>query len=494
MSRTPVSPLAVAWLFICLSGTEPANADTTKSEPAASLMRSDSSPEHAHSRQFFDRGVHLYRRGDVQGALAEFQAAYRVHPNYAALENVALCQKALFRYKESKATLESLLASHAHELTAADRATVDATIRDLATHIGSIKISVTPATAEISLDDSDLPNLELAGLIELDVGEHHLHVEAEGYEPANRLLSIADGANAPVGVALVPTHGFLTVLAPDEHSAIAVDGHAVAFESYRGVVLPGRHVIQVYRTGFEPYEAIVELEAGQSVTIRGKLGEPIEDDDAPIKEFQAGRPPRQLRGWYGLLDFSVLNWVGAPEFIDASGHGHLGYGYGLHAGYRLFTPIGIEAVISATHHDVIGTCEADAPLCDLQSATPTTNPNYQLDTRRAGGAMRLMSGGENIRFTSSIGIGAVLHDLHIFSKQPKGVDAYFALEAGAQVNLDHVLVELVGVGWFESASSITARDSAGQKYAPYLNGNGIQMFGLSLRVGWSEWTPRDARR
>lgn len=481
--------LAVAWLFLCLLGTEPAIADTTKVEPAGSLTQSDKSPEHAQGRLFFDRGVHLYRKGDVQGALAEFQAAYRIHPNYAALENVALCQKALFRYKESKATLESLLARHAHELTAADRATVDTTINDLATHIGSLKLGVTPATADISLDGADLPSLELARPIDLDVGEHHLHVEAEGYEPANRLLSVADGANAPVSIALVPTHGFLTVLAPDAHSAIAVDGHAVAFESYRGVVLPGRHVIQVYRTGFEPYEAIVELEAGQSVTIRGKLGEPIEDDDAPTKEPQAEHPPRQLRGWYGLLDFSVLNWVGAPEFVDANGHGHLGYGYGLHAGYRLFTPIGIEAVISATHHDVAGTCEPYATICD-----PLSTPKYQLDTRRAGGAMRFMSGGEKIRFTSSVGIGAVSHDLHIFRMQPKGFDAYFALEAGAQVNIDHVLVELVGVGWFESASSITARDSAGQQYAPYLNGNGIQMFGLSLRVGWSEWTPRDARR
>jgi len=490
MSRTPVPQLAVAWLFLCLSGTEPAIADTTKVEPAGSLTQSDP-PEHARSRQFFDRGVRLYRSGDVQGALAEFQAAYRIHPNYAALENVALCQKALFRYKESKATLDSLLANHAHELTATDRATVDATIRDLATHIGSLKLSVTPTTAEISLDGADLPALELTQPIDLDVGEHHLHADAEGYEPANRLLSVADGANAPVSVALVPTHGFLTVLAPDAHSAIAVDGRAVAFESYRGVVLPGRHVIQVYRAGFEPYEAIVELDAGQSVTIRGKLGEPITDDDSLVKEPHAEQPPRQLRGWYGLLDFSVLNWVGAPESIDATGYNHLGYGYGLHAGYRLFTPIGIEAVIAATHHDVTGTCEAYASLCNPNS---NPNPKYQLDTQRAGGAMRLMSGGENIRFTSSVGIGAVSHDLHIFSIQPKGFDAYFALEAGAQVNIDHVLVELVGVGWFESASSIKARDPTGQQYAPYVNGNGIQMFGLSLRVGWSEWTPRDAKR
>lgn len=106
--------------------------------------------------------------------------------------------------------------------------------------------------------------------------------------------------------------------------------------------------------------------------------------------------------------------------------------------------------------------------------------------------MRLMSGGEKLRFTSSVGIGAVSHDLRVFRMQAKGFDAYFALEAGAQLNVHHLLLELVGFGWFESASSVKSRDAAGE-YTPYLNGNGIQMFGLSLRAGWSEWTPQDKR-
>jgi hypothetical protein len=493
MSR-PVPQLARATFFLCLAGTESAWAEAPNpAHVPAATQPVDTSPEHAQGRQFFDRGVNLYRKGDVPGALAEFQAAYRIHPNYAALENIALCQKGLFRYKEAKATLELLLSRHAYELSAAGHKTVDAAIQQLSTHIGALTLSVSPSTADVSLDDSDVPAIELAHAIELDVGEHRLHVQAEGYAPSDRVLSIAHGLNAPVSIALVPTHGFLTVTAPDARAAIAVDGRAVAFESYTGVVLPGRHVVQVYRSGFEPYEAIVELQAGQSVTVHGKLGEPTSDnDELPLSPpGRLDRPARQLRGWYGLLDFSLLNWVGAPEFIDPNGHKHLGYAYGLHAGYRLFTPIGIEAVIGASHHEVTGTCETTAWIC---ADSPVRNPEYQLDSRRAGGALRLMSGGESIRFTSSVGIGAVSHDLRIVSLQPKGFDAYFALEAGAQVNIDHVLLELVGFGWFESASSIKAHDAARNlDYRPYVNGNGIQMFGLSVRAGWSEWTPRDAR-
>lgn len=445
---------------------------------------SDEREAHERSRVFFDRGVRLYRDGNVQAALAEFQVAYEIHPNSAALQNVALCQKALFHYGEAKATLDKLLLKYPHELSPADTQAARAAISELSALVGRIRLHVTPSTASVTLDDRPLSPGDLAQPIQLDVGEHPLRVEATGYEPQTRQITVTGGtSNDLVLVTLKPTHGFLTVWAPDEHSAIAVDGNAVAYQNYRGSVVPGRHVIQIYRPGFEPYEAVVELEAGQSVTVRGKVGEPLEDDDALIEHSNLARgPARQLRGWYGMLDLSTMSWSGAPESIDPDGHNHQGYGYGLHAGYRLFTPIAVEAVIGASHHDVTGTCERTATVCGSGLTY-----NYSLNTRRVGGALRLMSGGEKVRFTSSVGTGAASHDLRVFSLQAKGFDAYFALEAGAQINIDHVLLELVGFGWFESAGSIRAGN-----YAPYENGNGIQMFGLSIRAGWSEWTPRDA--
>jgi hypothetical protein len=489
MRRLSLTCCALAWQLFCLAGTEPALADADEATSPNAESQPAEARSHERSRQFFDRGIHLFQHGNIVGALAEFEAGYQIHPNSAALQNIALCQKALFRYREAKATLEMLLARHENELTPTDARTARAVISELSALIGVVRITVKPLAARVSIDDTTLSLSELEQPIELDVGEHHLHVEAEGYDTAQRTLSVTGGTgNSPVTVTLNPTHGFLTVLTPNERTAIAIDGRAVAFESYRGIVLPGRHVIQIYRSGFEPYEAVVELEAGQSVTVRGKVGDPVtDDDDVPTStpDRRASSTPRQLRGWYGLLDVSLLNWIGAPEYIDPSSHNHLGYGYGLRAGYRLYTPTGIEAVIGTSHHEVTGTCERNAPTSNcIGMATET----YELDTRRAGGALRIMSGGESIRFTSSIGIGAVSHDLRIFTMQPKGFDAYFALEAGAQINIHHFLLEMVGFGWFESASSIKSGT-----YTPYQEGNGIQMFGLSLRMGWSEWTPRDAR-
>ena len=485
MSRPFAISGALAWHLLCLAPTESALADPAVLSTAPGETALTDAQAHEKSRQFFDHGVHLFQHGHLAGALAEFEVAYDIHPNSAALQNIALCQKALFRYREAKASLQRLLARHKHELTPTDQKTAQAVIAELDDFIGTVRVNVVPPTARVTLDDTTLTASDLANPIELDVGEHRVRVEADGYETAQRSLTVAGSdTNAPINITLVPTHGFLNVLTPDPRSAIAVDGRAVAFESYRGIVLPGRHVIQVYRAGFEPFEEVVELEAGQSVTVRGKVGEPMAEEAPELTNVRSRPPgsPRQLRGWYGLLDVSVLSWNGAPASIDTASYSHLGYSYGLRAGYRLFTPVGVEAVIGITHHDVTGICQ-DASHCKDQLGDPI---KYQLDTRRAGGALRLMSGGETTRFTSAIGMGAALQDLHIFT-QPKGVDAYFSLEAGIQGNLDHFVIELVGFGWFESASNIKAGS-----YTPYQEGNGIQMFGLSLRAGWSEWTPRDA--
>ena len=143
------------------------------------------------------------------------------------------------------------------------------------------------------------------------------------------------------------------------------------------------------------------------MTVRGQASVPIAEE-APELTNVGTRPPgspRQLRGWYGLLDISRLNWVGAPASVDPTGYSHLGYRYGLRAGYRLLTPVEVKAVIGITHHDVTGKFQDSVGDC----AAGTTN-QYQLDTRSAGGALRLMSGGESTRFTSAIGMGAALQD------------------------------------------------------------------------------------
>src|SRR5688572_24568673 len=70
------------------------------------------------ARRHFRNGIKLYQDTNYPGALAEFEAAYELKPGPSSLQNVALCQKALFRYGEAADTLTLLLERHSGELSA----------------------------------------------------------------------------------------------------------------------------------------------------------------------------------------------------------------------------------------------------------------------------------------------------------------------------------------------------------------------------------------
>src|SRR3954471_7644834 len=70
----------------------------------------------AEARRHFKLGIKLYQDTNYPGALAELAAAYAAKPSPSSLENVRLCQKALFRYREAATTLDQWLQTHGSEL------------------------------------------------------------------------------------------------------------------------------------------------------------------------------------------------------------------------------------------------------------------------------------------------------------------------------------------------------------------------------------------
>ena len=104
------------------------------------------------ARRHFKLGIRLYQDTNYPGALAEFEAAYAAKPGPGSLQNVALSQKALFRYREAAATLELLLARHEAELSEGERKAVRDTISELSALVGSIVVSVEPSEAKVTID------------------------------------------------------------------------------------------------------------------------------------------------------------------------------------------------------------------------------------------------------------------------------------------------------------------------------------------------------
>lgn len=433
------------------------------------------------SRRHFQSGLNLFEDKNYLAALAEFEAAYRQFPSASALQNVALCQKQLFRYSEARESLTRLVREHAQELAASERTDLDRTILELGSLIGSVRLTVVPQHAEVFLDGRSISAEDLRTAIVLDVGEHRVTAEAPGFAPISQQFRIAGGhTQVPVALRLAETTGTVSVAAPDAQTAIAIDGRPVAFAEWTGRLEPGRHFVQVYREGYEPFEEEIEVEIGQHLYVRGVLGERSDSIEMAEHSNDAARTRRSLQGFYGLAGAALLVPRGHPSGFAASSDYDLGWSLGLRAGYRLLTPLGIEAQVESSSFSVNGHCANPS----ANSCTALLDGSYDLHARRFGVGLRLHSSSETIRLTSVFGGGVVSHDFHDVGHRAAGLDPYMSVEAGVQINWRHTLWEAVAIAMFDGASSIHIGD-----YRPYAEANGIQLFGLGLRVGWGEWTP-----
>lgn len=453
-------------------------------------------PETARARQHFQNGIKLYADGNFQGALAEFDAAYRLKPGPSSLKNIALCQKGLFRYTDAVETLQKVLERHGAEISADEKRAISSAMTELSALVGSVIVRVTPQSARVTLDGRALGPSELGTSIRLNTGEHVIVAESPGYARQARTIRVAGGQkDVPIDFALEAVAGFVTIRSKDPKAAIAIDGKALAFSHWNGPLSAGAHYVQVYRDGMKPFEQRFVVELGKSVEIEAELSA----DSAP-----APKKGTQLRGWYALGVLSGLGLRNAPEGLQLDNSKISGGSFGVRAGYRVWTPIAVEMLLEGGRHDVEAACDTNVEKkAGRDCASDPFERSFRLDSVRLGPALRVMSGGESLRFSSTVGAGAVRHEIRldepdktdpaydpsIYGGNAKGWDPYFLLEVGLQYNWGHVLLELDGLVFLDGASNVRGKLDDGSRWEPFKDTGGLIMGGIGLRAGWSEWAP-----
>ena len=444
------------------------------------------------ARRHFKLGIKLYQDTNYAGALAEFEAAYAAKPGPGSLQNVALCQKALFRYREAAATLEDLLKTHGRELSEGETKAVTEAIAELHGLVGSIVVNVEPSDAKVSIDGRAVPLSELRTGVDLNVGEHTLVADLPGYARLSRVVTVAAGQKQlPIELKLRATDGFLNVLSSDPRAAIAIDGTTRAFHEWRGSVKPDTdHLIQVFREGYESFETNVSVALGKTVDVRAELGPPIGDETPDVPLAKSGGmppppPPRIPRGYYGLLTLGVLGLGQHPlQLTRTRSDGAMGT-IGLRAGYRMWAPVAAEFMLDFGKLAVTDAKSDDSPVLRA----------YTLSALRFGPTLRLMTTGKTLRFSSTIGAGAVHHEL-VLEPAPSGTgltggsasgfDPYFLLELGAQWSIGHFLVGAEVVTLIDGATSLNKRNIEGATKA-FGNTNTLPLFGLAIHGGFGLW-------
>jgi len=486
--------VVVSWLSVSAAappGQKPEEAPPPATESAEPSKAEADSELSERARRHFLNGVKLFRDENYAGALAEFEASYSLRPGAGALQNVALSLKALFRYAEAADKLEELVERHGDELSETDRKTALDAITELSALVGTVRFEVKPATARLTLDGRTLSSEEAAQGVRLNVGEHSVSAEAIGYARATRLIRVAGGHTVTEQLSLPPTSGFISVQTNARAAGIAIDGKPVAYDTWTGAVAAGQHLVQVYKRGHRQFQRHVDVKLGQTVTVKARLGPPLEPEpDVSTPPPPAESEAAQQKGWYALGTATVFDLGGAPEDLKIQGQDERAAGFvgGVRAGYRVWTPLGVEALLEGGRH-ILQKVEIED--CAEEDCTA----KLTIDTVRVGGNLRVMSSGEKLRFSSTAGAGAVFRTLTLEDRgRAQGVDPYFMLELGAQLNLGHILLGLDFVASFEGTAGTTGnllgREDGEEVAEVYRKSSGgLRLFGIGIRGGWSEWTP-----
>lgn len=459
---------------------------------AAGAVSAGPSPAAAQAdpyRQHMDNGVKLFQDGNYEAALAEFEAAYRARPKASPLLNIALSQKALFRYAKAIGALERALAQHRDTMDASDIRSAEQAIQEMRALLARIEVEVTPPQATLIVDGEEQPpSAEGRWTLDLGPGQHRIAARAEGHAPAEESVALVSGQrDRTLRLALTPDKGFVTIDAGDPQIAISVDQQVMGHGRWSGYLAPGAHVVQMTRPSGGTYSAQILVAAGKAQEVRpGPGGVPATPATTTPLPPPPPPPPRSApikpaqRGVYLLASASLLWPLGRPEGFPAADANSGGAG-ALRAGYRVNNTAAFDVMLQYMNV----TIEANATDPAIGRA-----PRYTFETGRLGANLRLLSPGELLRVTGSVGGGVSYDSIRFNGAQctgcfdADGFDPFIFADLGVELDFGGPLVGLALEGYFQSARGVDAGvDDDEDVFAP----RALLHLGGSLRVGYAFW-------
>jgi hypothetical protein len=226
----------------------------------AGIARADNLEE---ARRHFAQGVALYNDGNFNAALAEFEAANKLHKSAAVLYNIGLTEKSLFRYNEAIDALTQYL-NEEKRLTSERRLEVRQLITEMKALLAPATITVEPDGATITLDGRAIGQSPIKPY-GIAAGNHTLEVTLEGYRPVKRDIMISAGV--PVSVAFrldrIPRTARVKITASQPLSAVSVDDKRLGTAPVEAELAGGGHQLVVEAKGYQPFRSELVVTPGQ---------------------------------------------------------------------------------------------------------------------------------------------------------------------------------------------------------------------------------------
>ncbi len=255
----------VAALLGLLAGAGRLAAQPAPAAPKASAGKAPADASLDEARKHFRQGMLMFEDQDWNGALAEFEAAYRLSREPVALYQSGLTLRALHRYPEAIETLERYLAHMAMDprLTPEQRRAVEGTVKEMRSLVAEITVNLAPDGAALTIDGR--PAKLTGGKTLLAAGDHVFEATAPEFQPLRQEIRVVAGVPQTVDVKLVAVPRFGKVIVTADHAArLRVDGKDAGDAPKDLELLAGGHQLDASAPGFRPWHSEITVTASQT--------------------------------------------------------------------------------------------------------------------------------------------------------------------------------------------------------------------------------------
>jgi len=210
-SRCAGSIKVVAALLVALPvmAATPARA-ATDAEKAESLIR---------------EGVKLRGKDNAPQALPLFEQAYQISRTPRTAAQLGLCEQELGYYVAAERYLTEALAAPDHPWVSKNKAALKKALDTARANIGELALTLSPASADVSLNHKLVDRALLSAPIRLNKGPVDVEVTAPGYEPSRDAITIVGGKQEQRTYTLVaspPAPPPAVAVAPDPAPAVTL--------------------------------------------------------------------------------------------------------------------------------------------------------------------------------------------------------------------------------------------------------------------------------
>ena len=256
----------------------------------AALPRLAAADDHEIAKAKFQEGMALIKEENYPAALAAFEESYKLVPKPGLLYNIAMCQKALFRYVESIASFKRYLSAMGANIKPEMRLTVDQAISDMQKLVGTVLIDGAPDGADVFIDDRAVGATPLKEPLITDPGQHSIRVERDGFKPLRTEVTVPSGATIAVRAALHSVAAWIKIACEAEGAVVHLDGKVVGGCQFEGEVQPGELEVKVQEPGKPAFLQKFEVSSGGTATVAVTL----QTGKAPGEGDEGAKKPRGL--------------------------------------------------------------------------------------------------------------------------------------------------------------------------------------------------------